>query len=246
MKTLVISDLHNHVDWVEPALMEYLIQYQYDEVVFLGDYFDNFHDTPFIASKTADWLKGSLMFPNRIHLVGNHDMPYMCPANASQWCPGFDRLKLLAINSIITPADWAKLRPAYHSNGWLFSHAGFQEDLIPYNPEGAMGADELVRLAEEALERVKRNEPDPLFLPGARFGQKNTGGITWCDWEREFLPYPHINQMVGHTPGSYPRAEHRPDSKNYCVDCYTTVTLITDGEVEFIKKKSNKTKGDPV
>ena len=234
------------MDWIEPALIEYHKQFQYDEVVFLGDYFDNFHDTPFIAAKTATWLKNSLSQPNRVHLLGNHDMPYMCPGNASQWCPGFTAEKSRVINSTISVAEWAKLRPAYYSNDWLFSHAGIQEVLIPYNPNGMLGPEELVRVAEQELEKVKRGLESPLFMPGARFGQKNIGGLTWCDWEDEFIPYPYVNQMVGHTPGSYPRAQHLPHSKNYCVDCSATVVLITDGNAEFIRKPSKKTKSDPV
>ena len=37
MATIIISDLHNRVDWVEPALSSPLLK-PYDNVIFLGDY----------------------------------------------------------------------------------------------------------------------------------------------------------------------------------------------------------------
>ena len=33
-----------------------------------------------------------------------------------------------------------------------------------------------------------------------RGGMQRVGGITWCDYTREFFPVQGINQIVGHTP----------------------------------------------
>ncbi|MBU4076480.1 MAG: hypothetical protein KKD46_06750 [Euryarchaeota archaeon] len=41
MRTVIISDLHNRVDWIESTLSIL----DFDKVVFLGDYFDDFDDT---------------------------------------------------------------------------------------------------------------------------------------------------------------------------------------------------------
>jgi predicted secreted acid phosphatase len=63
---MIISDLHNRIDWVEPALSSL----QYNKVIFLGDYFDDFDDTVEDTKKVAKWLKQSVPKPDRIHLCG--------------------------------------------------------------------------------------------------------------------------------------------------------------------------------
>lgn len=41
MRILVIGDIHGHNDWERVVLKE-----DYDKVIFLGDYFDNYKNTP--------------------------------------------------------------------------------------------------------------------------------------------------------------------------------------------------------
>lgn len=234
MKTLVISDIHNKVYWIEKALAELKTKYDYDEVVFLGDYFDSWHDDHWVAGNTAHWLKQSLAQPNRIHLIGNHDMPYRFPNNDSVHCPGFNSWKCKMINSILTHEDWNKLLPAYASNGWLFSHAGFSPEFIDVG-KGPLTAPELVESAMRGLEIVKANMPHPLFLAGSRMCEPNMGGITWADFDDEASVYPGVKQLVGHTPGKEVRTLITPEGELSCMDTGNTIVcLITDGELTSI------------
>jgi predicted phosphodiesterase len=56
MKTLVIPDVHQRVNSVKWILEN---EKDYDEVVFLGDWFDSFFDPPKVAGfeETCEYLK---------------------------------------------------------------------------------------------------------------------------------------------------------------------------------------------
>jgi hypothetical protein len=231
MKTLVISDIHNRVGSLEHWLEKACEEHKPDEVVFLGDYFDSIHDTPFIAGKTAEWLKQSLTKPNRIHLIGNHDIPYMLPGNSHLWCPGFTPEKCRVINSNLTKEEWDQLRPAYFTNGWLLSHAGFCQRLVEHPINGIPDGPGLVKLAEEGLEVEKGGIAHPLYQYGDRMGVRQDGGIIWQDWFSEFYPCEGVNQIVGHTRTSYPREMEQ----NHLIDCsLQQLILITDTKVTII------------
>lgn len=201
LKTLVISDIHNHTGWVENALTAYKEKFDYDEVVFLGDYFDDFGDNAYDAGRTAIWLKASLHKPNRIHLIGNHDIPYMIPSNDFLWCPGFTPDKCRRIRNELTADDFKLLRPAYFSNDHLLSHAGFTKEFTTNTVTGIVANPaQLIERAVIEMELLKGGLPQPLFQAGYRMATGLTGGITWCDWDDEFEATQGINQIVGHTP----------------------------------------------
>ncbi len=167
MTTILIADVHNRIGWIEKGLLKLKELYNYDKVVFLGDYFDRFYDSPYQAGQTAAWLRQSLQHEDRIHLLGNHDMPYMCPNNETLWCPGFTPTKWRVID-VEMHDHWDKLKPAHYDQGWLLSHAGFNEKIVANPVTGIPTAEQLVEMAEEGLQIVKAGLPHPLFMPGAR------------------------------------------------------------------------------
>jgi hypothetical protein len=200
-KIVIIPDLHNRVDWVEACLKEI----PHDRVVFLGDYFDSFGDGPSIAKHTAEWLRASLEDPKRIHLFGNHDMPYFFPQNRYLYCPGFDLEKQRAILSVLPLFETReKLKLCHFENNYLFSHAGAHPELFTHPTEG-MSVDWVQEQAQAALQReIVSGFPSPVVqYSSARMGLQNhhyfIGGLTWCDWNQEFRPAENINQIVGHT-----------------------------------------------
>ena len=85
-KIFVCPDLHEapNLDEVEAAIWREAPS----RTVFLGDYFDQFYDTPDDAARTARWHKGSLAEPNRVHLWGNHDLAYGFPNMRVRSSPG--------------------------------------------------------------------------------------------------------------------------------------------------------------
>jgi metallophosphoesterase superfamily enzyme len=50
---------------------------KYDRVVFLGDYFDDFRDTPESGRATAEWLRTNVRDSRFTFLHGNHDLARM-------------------------------------------------------------------------------------------------------------------------------------------------------------------------
>ena len=191
---LVIPDIHNKVDLVDQLLKE--LRYHYSTVLFLGDYFDDYGDGPDEVAHTARWLADSLEKPNRVHLLGNHDLPYLFPGNPQLNCPGFSAEKWVAATPFLEKARLDRLKLAHYANGWLYSHAGFHPELT----EGAP-AEFLERKANRILRGLSRNRPHPWLegSPARGCWNARVPGITWMDWG-EFEPIPGLNQIVGHTP----------------------------------------------
>ena len=73
MKTLIIPDIHTKWEKAQKAIEKYPA----DEVICLGDYFDDFDDTPEMAMDTATWLKDFISRKNTVALVGNHEFNYL-------------------------------------------------------------------------------------------------------------------------------------------------------------------------
>jgi hypothetical protein len=242
MHTIVISDLHHRFEWVE----YYLAAHEHDEVIFLGDYFDNLHDSPEDAAATAKWLKESLQQPRRVHLLGNHDIwyGYGCAYAA---CADNTPQKKAAIAEILHPGDWDKMELCHFSQNFLFSHAGIHEHWFSHPVHGVY-AEYVLRICSMGRRNLALGNPDPIFMAGsARGGSygRRPGGITWLDFKREFKPIHGLNQIVGHTPYPSPHTEGaikwmpnkiKPRSTNYCVDYHNKwVTHVVDGIVSFEK-----------
>jgi hypothetical protein len=230
MNIIVIGDIHNH--WVQAEEIACL----YDKthrVVFVGDYFDDFGDTAIDADQTARWLKESLDKPNRIHLMGNHDinysyLNYMVDANGHPQniynCSGYDMKKDDAINRIMTNSDWNKIKLAHFENGFWFSHAGFHPNWFEHPIKG-MGNEVIL----EKLDKANHDYYDRVWnetigaVGRCRGGMQKFGGILWLDDQRESTLISNFKQVYGHTPtmGSISiwKDEDFKKSVNINVDC---------------------------
>jgi predicted phosphodiesterase len=255
MKTIIISDLHNRVDWIEDALLSPLLQ-PYDKVIFLGDYFDDYNDTPEMAANAATWLKYSIRKPNRIHITGTHDLWYRFPHNRFITVSGNTETKAYAIRSIMTQEDWNRLCLYHYEQSFLLSHAGIHLNLISeyvfkhknlfdkyiVNKElqlnGKEIVDKIVRPATtEALNRVKDGYAHPWLDAGiARGGIQPVGGIIWLDWRYEFKSIPGLNQIVGHTEFLEPQEKIIRNSNNYDLDTRNQhIGILENGEFRYIE-----------
>lgn len=255
MKTIIISDLHNRIDWIEDALSSPLLK-PYNRVVFLGDYFDDFNDTPEDVINSAKWLKRSLHKPNRIHLSGTHDMWYRFPYNRFIQASGNTEEKMYAIRDILNSDDWNLLRLYYYEQNFLLSHAGLHINLISdyvnkhidifgryiVNKELRLNGQEIVDkiikpATDEALKRTSDGFASPWLEAGfARGGLQAAGGITWLDWNNEFRPIPGLNQIVGHTELRYPGEKITQYSKNYDLDTRNGhIGILENGEFTWIE-----------
>jgi len=220
-KLVAVGDIHHgpNLEQIEAAIE----REQPDLTVFVGDYFDQFHDHYDHARRTAIWLKQSLAKPNRVHLWGNHDLPYGFSEYA--YCPGYDPAKERAIRSVLDEQDWAKLKLWHLESRWLFTHAGLS---LPYALTDTVNLRDYLRTEEKrAWAALTSREPHWFWSVGmARGGFTPVGGLLWCDWEREFKPVPGLNQVLGHTPARTFRVMHGPSSENWCIDV-TSMTGIT-------------------
>ena len=224
MKTLIIPDLHHHIENAE----RWLSTQQFDRVVFLGDYFDDFGDNVSDARKTATWLRRRIETTQDIFLLGNHDAPYMFPDNPQLYCPGFTKAKAAGINEILAPEHWKRFQLAHREQGWLMSHAGLHPNMLP-----SEGLDGLEQRCHLSLDRASQGKSDPLLAWGMdRLGPEIVSGPLWLDWE-SLRPITGINQIVGHTPGSKVRKKVTPTSKNYCLDVRNgcAAAILSKGEI---------------
>jgi hypothetical protein len=207
MNIIAIGDIHNH--WVEAEEVASLYDKTH-KVIFLGDYFDDFGDTAQDAIQTAQWLKESLDKPNRIHLMGNHDINYSYlnykkDSNGSLQniydCSGYDIKKDDAINRIMTESDWDKIKFAHFEYGFWFSHGGFHKHWFEHPIKGMDNDYILEKLAKATDDYLNRTWNEYIGAVGrCRGGMQKVGGILWLDDYREAENIPNFKQVYGHTP----------------------------------------------
>ena len=197
-RTLVIPDIHTRVERAEEIITAFASRF--DQVVFLGDYLDEFADTEADALRAAKWLADSISKPNRVHLVGNHDLAYLAPRSFTR-CQGWSPEKRRETAPVLNLLPRDRVYAAVEIDGWLLSHAGFAPAFT-----GCRTATELVEWAAGQLRTLFAGGHPYLFAMGAgRGGSEPFGGVTWCDWDSEFAPTPKLNQLVGHSPGRHVR-----------------------------------------
>ncbi|MEM9444004.1 MAG: metallophosphoesterase [Verrucomicrobiota bacterium] len=235
MKTLIIPDIHNRIDWVN----DFLQSVPHDNLVFLGDFFDR--ETEYAQTmRTAIWLKETLMrFPNATFLLGNHDMHYRFPHNDYLKCSGYTEEKQMIINSIITSDDWNRFQLYKIEQGWLISHAGVSD--VVFRPPGrTLDLKWIEQKCNEAIISAALNEPHDAIEPDvSRGGKTREGGIIWLDWQL-FKPLRNIHQIVGHTVGNDVRERKLEKngqviSWNFCIDCACRyVGVLQDSQFQVI------------
>lgn len=162
-----------------------------------------------MVSETCDWLVDSVNKPNRIHLIGNHDIHYMFDSKSFR-CSGYTQWKHLQINDLVPRKTWDKLK-WYHflDDTWLLTHAGLHNSNLPNEIKALNNnkpkfiqsiSDYLDTEIINGLRRKYNNENSWIFNAGrSRGGFFPVGGIIWCDYEDEFYPIKGLNQVVGHT-----------------------------------------------
>lgn len=234
MKTLIFPDLHEPPQSVLDQIETIIAHEGVDRIVFLGDYFDRFNDTPQDATRTATWLEKSLTDPRRTHLIGNHDASYLWPVE-STFCSGFTWEKEAAIRENLGAN--AKDKFVFHAwiDDWLLTHAGLSNDWVK------VPTDLLPKWLEAEGEAARRAFDQGKYhwfveIGRRRGGTHPAGGLLWCDHE-ELAPVSNIRQIYGHTPAPVPRGV---GSNHLCLD--TNVgrgpryfALIEDGIVTVRK-----------
>ena len=216
-KILVIPDIHLQHEKAQRIID----MHEVDEVVLLGDYFDNWNDGPDSNRETAKWLKDAL--DRYTCLMGNHDQSYRF--GKRHRCSGYTWYKQVAINSVMMPADWDKLQLLVERDGWYLSHAGWHRHFGAIDPE-------VLGLALDVAKRDGTVVPI-LGVGWERGGDQVYGGVTWCDWD-EFQPPARTKHLVGHTKGPVVRHKGLKGFRSYCLDTgLRNFAILNDGDLEL-------------
>lgn len=222
MTTLIIPDVHQDIDSVK-RILKLEDNGKLDEIIFLGDWLDSFHEPPQVANfkDTCLFLK-SLVRDNKnsnkmTFLIGNHDLAYIYNnvfrnpvgkgASSRYLCSGVTAQKISIFKKIFyfdgLKDEWfiKNFKIAHRSQDWIFSHAGLIEQHIP------MGLTSH-QLVDDVLPEVWRNFRNFLHpqnelisdVGRGRGGWCDFGGILWLDFHCEFCPSINIGKQVfGHT-----------------------------------------------
>lgn len=224
---LIISDVHHKTAKADRILKEFSADY--DKVIFLGDFQDDWNDDEKLAKKTAKWTKEKLEDPKNIFILSNHDQAYRWPYNDFLKCSGWTPQKSVAVNSVLTHEDWAKFKLFHYENGYYFTHAG----LSPYifgHPINGFTPEIIEKQCQEALDKAEGGMCTWYLMAGqARGGLQDYGGCTWLDFDMEFVPVPNANQCCGHTPRQEPECKIGENSINWCIDCHLNYVGIIEG-----------------
>jgi predicted phosphodiesterase len=231
-KILVIPDVHYQFDKVYRILEK---EEDYDTVVFLGDFFDFWNDTPDDARKCCfDFQTLCFYLENEeknYHVLwGNHDLSYAWgTVNKYAKCSGWTPEKSKEITRWMMPEDWDKFQWFLQiDRDILLTHAG----LSGYFVRKDWNNEEIF----EFLKYAERNSLDKLLTGGADWTYSITnhhGGILWnrpnCVGFK-FFKIPDLRQIFGHT---FQRDAIWQDDENYCIDTgLRDYIVVKDGKIE--------------
>lgn len=208
LKRLVLGDIHGHWDNLKKI---YDLE-DPDEVIILGDYFDNFNGSDqsiydcyrdilqlrgdHLANKTGDFIM----------LIGNHDFHY------NHWyekCSGY-RSSMAVKNAIILNSYSQHLKFVYldEVNNTLYSHAGVTKHWLKENLQDKYDKDSYKYINEFNHEYFKYTKKGGDIC---RTGETIYASPIWC--RPDSLNIDAINnekgepliQIVGHTHEDFPK-----------------------------------------
>lgn len=197
-KILVCGDLHTKYH-----IFEYVksLACKYDEVVFLGDYVDDWSASPEaswnLLNSLIEWKKAE---PEKVILLwGNHDLSEYMPEIFR--CAGFNQRTSNLVREVFRNND-NLFQIAYSWNRILFTHAGLTDSFAKQleiddfqNGWSNIVANELNILLNT---EEKRNM---LAQVGQARGGASVPSVMWADKiELEEDPCSDFIQVVGHTP----------------------------------------------
>jgi hypothetical protein len=245
MKTLIIPDIHQDITWANSILEKET----YNNVIFLGDYFDT-HDKNkniYGVSETTEWIINRMENnPNDVFLLGNHDVQYyetsiLFRLNSNYRCSGFSKNKANKIKDSFALSYWKKCKPFHILGDLLISHAGIQEHLLKYTKDNEIktSLELLYNEAETVLEHLPFSDSIIYGCGYTRGGMLPNSGLTWCDFHYEFKPLEDkkYRQIVGHT--GYDNYVRELDN-NFCIDGNQTTYAKYDNETNQLTFHSTK------
>lgn len=244
-KIVIVSDPHNHIDKIDVIFKKE----NADINICLGDWYDSFfYDESFHYENTTKYLMEKFLSdPKNYTLFGNHDLHYLYE-NDRTICSGYEEWKYNVIGDVLGK-NRVSVRNKFHwfivLDDILLTHAGLDSRLLP--PQIKTNNDIFDYLDEQSNQasfKLISNGGHWFYQVGrSRGGMNKTGGIVWCDFDREFEPIEDLRQIVGHTnqwKNAVSKQHHLEgfvniiEANNICIDCNMNQYLtLTNGKLEL-------------
>lgn len=122
---LAIGDIHGKECWKK------LVDKDYDDLYFVGDYFDNYENTPAVQQiRNFKEICELARNDSRVHLcIGNHDYHYLRGLGKSESYSGFQWYSRFDIQEVLEQ-NFDLLNVIYLSNDTIISHAGVTKTFL--------------------------------------------------------------------------------------------------------------------
>lgn len=189
MKVLFVPDIHCHMYMYDDV--EKLDKlYDFDKVIFLGDYVDDFKATGLDSIKSLKRLINLIdSNPDKyIACIGNHDAAYLwrkgCSGNSKEY---FEAIHALLKENKEKFYIYYGLELGIEQ--YICSHAGFSQEWLDNH-----GITDLSNLSKEWL-----LHPELFWTVGKASGGYELSGPLWLR-PQEIYSLPQFKQIVGHTP----------------------------------------------
>ena len=217
MKVLVIPDIHlktKILDMAQDVLDRKFEKFYFerwnekiDEIVFLGDYFDDFY-ADYIAyenmsKKFLEFLSNK-SHPKTTILAGNHDYAYY----ANKWCTGheeaFSHIVLDCLNKVDKDFE---IKIMHKIDNTIFSHAGLTTRWAN-KAIGLFGAEDNIDSIIYTTNIAGRRKRSELWNDDSPIWTRPQGQDKVSKLDRVHLYKPDkYFQVVGHTPMEMPTQE---------------------------------------
>jgi hypothetical protein len=257
-RLLIIPDVHQRIHKVKNIIENT----EFDKIISLGDWFDNFGDTPKDAEQTAEYILELYdKFTDKfVWCLGNHDVGYIFPQVSYTYsCSGMTLDKFKTIQNVFkNRLNADKLELCYivqpYDKPIVMSHAGLARDIF-VDDNNALSVKSIKAACERALHDCVIGTGNRVLSAGrCRGGRNRYGGITWLDWYCEFKPITGFSQIVGHTTTRdrkpiyhwRPKVKRPPDktlddSVVYEIQSHETVNLNLDTHLNHFAILDNTT-----
>lgn len=241
-KILCIPDVHQGINWAKKILEKEADAA--DRIIFLGDFFDIKNpwgdiSTPVEVCRFMEEIR--VKYKGRIDVLhSNHDLQYYYMHSLEKYthnpflCSSFNRETAAVVCENLSKDFINECQFAVMHDGIVYSHAGVMPDFFFH--KGKVDVEEFFNDIK-SLNQNWRTDVDNLLLGcgAVRKGPNEFGGLTWCDFDREFRADFHLPpQMFGHTRQTEPKRKMH----NWCVDCIQTFyAVVEDGNKIYFKSE---------
>jgi len=245
MRVLSLGDIHGFDTWKSPLNYwrpeETSDVDQFDKIIFVGDYVDEFILTDAqILKNFEEIIELKKKYPEKVELLlGNHDVQYIYPTGNK--CTGFRESMFFQL-SMLFQENKKLFKIAHQEQNYLWTHAGihrgFWSDQIMNKKYVIRHGEEMEHLEIDHSQSVAdilnfcwETQHEPIFHCGwARGGNKKVGGPLWADFNETYKkPLDGYHQIIGHT--------HKSELKHYenYKDKNTSTTYIDCMNIEYDK-----------